>query len=141
MFWDTTTTLRQALFNYGLAFTPCLCRASRLIRSGSLNLLKSLLSMHAALSMYRAFYIPRNVWKLFKASMDISFPRFPFKSFWLVYFLPVTYQFLWPWSYWLPVIFWQTLLEKGFLYCVSSSSCQIDGLPSGIFHGITQQVK
>lgn len=78
VFWDTTSILRQALCSLALAFTSHLCRASRVIRSGSLHLLRSLLSMHTALGMYRAFYIPRNVWKLFRTSMDISFPRFPF---------------------------------------------------------------
>lgn len=44
--------------------TPCLCRASKLV---SLELM-SFVSEHTALSMYMAFWIPRNMSELFKAS-------------------------------------------------------------------------
>ena len=81
---DLPSILSQWLTNLMQALFPALAEPQG---QKEMRLWGPLLSWHTAQSMHTAFEIPGNVLEFFKAQTDISFSRFSFQVFWLVYCL------------------------------------------------------
>ena len=80
-----------AVYNSVLVFTSCLCRTSKsaLVSAYSSHVFPGhTYNLGYVLHIHVAFYTSRNILKFFKSPIDISFPRFFFKAFGLMYYLP-----------------------------------------------------
>lgn len=144
--WRIPSMLRQAAYNFVLAFTFCLCRA---LRSGR-GLLRCFWGMCTAPNISRTLHIcmasrfPGIHQRNPKLPMDMSFLAFPFKCFWSASCLPNCYYCLRRlWFKQLQLIIFDKLsLGKSYLDRVRFKSGQVKTTPAnGVFHGTARQIK